>query len=46
MSCRHSMVAKNEQSWPLMCGDKISPLTVDYTQTTEIDGNLPNQDIV
>lgn len=37
---------KNEQSWPLMCGDKISPLTVDYTQTTEIDGNLPNQDIV
>ncbi len=36
---------KNEQVLPLMSGDTISPLTVDYTQTTGIDGNLPNQDI-
>ncbi len=45
MTCHHSIVTKNEQVWPLMCGDTISPLTVDYTQTTGIDGNLPNQDI-
>lgn len=51
-ACKNEWVAVtplqwvNEQGRPLVCADKISRLTVDYTQTTEIDGNLPNPDIV